>query len=126
MNITKANREHVRMRFGGFCAYCGDKLDARWHADHLKPIRREWHKPGAGMERPENHTLENLMPACPPCNLDKHAMTLEEWRGKLQGAPGVLSRNHATYRHALRFGLVAETGNVVRFHFELVAPGVER
>ena len=30
----------------------------------------------------------------------------------------VLARNHATYRHAVRFGLVQETGAVVVFHFE--------
>lgn len=118
MRITKAEREQVRTKFGGLCAYCGQSLGDRWHADHMEPIRREWWKGGGGMERPQNDTVDNLMPACPPCNIDKHAMSLEEWRKKLQGASGVLSRNHATYRHAVRFGLVRETGAVVVFHFE--------
>ena len=121
--VTKAEREQVRLRFGGLCAYCGKPLGDRWHADHFEPVRREWWKTGGGMERPQNDTLENLMPACAPCNLDKHAMTLEDWRRKLQDAAGVLARNHATYRHAVRFGLVQETGAVVVFHFE--RPNVE-
>jgi hypothetical protein len=58
------------------------------------------------------------MPSCAPCNIDKHAMPLEDWRRKLAGACGVLARNHATYRHAVRFGLVAETGSAIVFHFE--------
>ena len=45
-------------------------------------------------------------------------MPLEDWRRKLQDAAGVLARNHATYRHAVRFGLVQETGARVVFHFE--------
>lgn len=116
--LTKSEREDLRMRFAGLCAYCGEPLGVRWHADHFEPVRREWWKPGGGMERPHNDTLANLLPACAPCNLDKHAMTLEDWRRKLQGAAGVLARNHATYRHAVRFGLVVETGVAVAFHFE--------
>lgn len=116
--ITKHERETVRLRFDGLCAYCGSPLGDRWHADHFQPVRREWWKAGGGMERPQNDTLDNLMPSCAPCNLDKHAMTLEDWRRKLQGAAGVLGRNHATYRHALRFGLVQETGKSVVFFFE--------
>lgn len=119
MKITKKQRGVLREKFGGRCAYCGKTLGERWHADHFEPIRREWWKKDGGMERPQNDTLENMMPSCAPCNIDKHAMTLEDWRLKLQGACGVLQRNHPTYRHAVRFGLVEETGARVVFHFEL-------
>lgn len=68
--------------------------------------------------RPENDKVENLMPACPPCNIDKHSFSMEEWRRKLQDATNVLSRNSPTYRHAKRFGLVKETGANVVFYFE--------
>lgn len=120
MRLSKAERERVRTMFDGRCAYCGDALAERWHADHVEAIRREWWKPTGGMERPENDHAGNLMPACAPCNLDKHAMTIEQWRGKLTNGPGVLSRNHPTYRHAVRFGLVKETAAPVVFHFERV------
>lgn len=73
---------------------------------------------GGTCERPQNLRAENLMPACPPCNIDKHASSLEGWRGKLQSACDVLRRNQPTYRHALRFGLVAETGTTITFYFE--------
>lgn len=128
MKLTKAQRETVRLRFGGLCAYCGDQLGERWHADHLQPVERKLIRiPGAGlrcsgeMHRPENDTIDNLMPSCPPCNIDKHTSSLESWRQKLQGACGVLTRNQPTYRHALRFGLVQETGAMVTFYFERIA-----
>lgn len=125
MKLTKSDREQVRLKFGGRCAYCGQPLEARWHADHLEPIERKFkYVPGKGavlsneMWRPENDTLENMMPACPPCNIDKHSMSLENWRRKLQNAANVLMRNNPTYRHAIRFGLIKETGEKIVFYFE--------
>lgn len=122
MKLTRLQREELRLRFGGLCAYCGCPLGDRWHADHFEPVMRQWWKKDGSMDNPQHDTLENLMPSCAPCNIDKHAMALERWRLKLQRATDVLRRNHPTYRHALRFGLVAETGDPVRFHFELAAP----
>jgi 5-methylcytosine-specific restriction endonuclease McrA len=118
VKLTKQQREALRAKYEGRCAYCGEQLGDRWHADHLEPVRREWWKKEGGMERPENDHLANLMPACAPCNIDKHAMSLEEWRKKLERAPEVLTRNNPTYRHALRFGLVCEMGSRVVFLFE--------
>jgi hypothetical protein len=118
VKLTKQQREQVRMRFNGLCAYCGNPLGARWHADHFEPVRREWWKKEGGMERPQFDCLENLMPACQPCNLDKHALSLEEWRRWLANKVQVLRRDSSTYRHAVNFGLIAETGAAVVFHFE--------
>lgn len=125
MKLKKAEREQIRQKFGGRCAYCGNPLGERWHADHLEPVERKFkYVPGKGavltgeMWRPENDNLDNMMPACPPCNIDKHSMTLEGWRRKLQDATNVLTRNNPTYRHALRFGLISETGAKVVFYFE--------
>lgn len=125
MKLTKAEREQVRMKFGGRCAYCGELLGDRWHADHFEPVERIIkYVSGKGAVqtgecyRPERHRLDNMMPACPPCNIDKHSMTLEGWRRKLQDATNVLMRNNPTYRHAKRFGLLTETGARVTFHFE--------
>ena len=126
MRLTKAEREHVRAMFCGRCAYCGLSLGERWHADHVEPVERklavvEGRIVTTGeVHRPERDSLANLWPSCPPCNIDKHTHSLESWRRKLQDACNVLARNQPTYRHALRFGLVAETGAVVTFHFERV------
>ena len=40
MKLTKAQREQLKNKFGGHCAYCGDQLGDKWHADHLAPIYR--------------------------------------------------------------------------------------
>ena len=127
MRLTKAQRESVKMKFGGRCAYCGEPLGDRWHADHLEAVVRKmrWEHgkgfvPTGELLRPKNDTLANLMPACAPCNIDKGPNTLEWWRGKLQDATGVLTRNNPTYRHAKRFGLVTETGTPIVFHFETI------
>lgn len=120
MKLTKAQRETLRSRFDGLCAYCGQPLGDRWHADHFESVRRNFWKKDGSMERPENDCIDNLMPACPPCNIDKHSMSLEEWRKKLQRACEVLSAHQPTYRHAVRYGLVQETGTRIVFHFEKI------
>lgn len=132
MKLTKAQRATLREMFGGKCAYCGCVLGDRWHADHVQHVEREmkWLPVAGGgrrlistgkVHRPERDCIKNLMPSCAPCNIDKHAMTLEDWRQKLQNAVGVLTRNQPTFRHAVRFGLVHATNATVVFHFERLA-----
>src|SRR6218665_2381220 len=124
MRLNKKQRDELRLKFGGLCAYCGLPLGDRWHADHFEPIvRSDWWskragKPDRGPDNPERDTLTNLMPACAPCNIDKHRMSLEDWRGQLQRRCGVLSSAYSTYRSLLRFGLIVETGSPIVFHFE--------
>ncbi|MRV72520.1 HNH endonuclease [Duganella sp. FT92W] len=128
MKLTKAQRSTLHAMFGGRCAYCGEPLGERWHADHVLPVERKLqHVRGKGLVptgelyRPENDTIANLMPACPPCNIDKHMMSLEDWRGKLSRSLDVLARSQPTYRHARRFGLLQETPKLITFYFERVA-----
>lgn len=64
--------------------------------------------------------MGNLMPACPPCNLDKAMYSVDQWRLKLEGSAASLARYSSTYRHALRFGLVAPISYRVTFYFELM------
>lgn len=36
MALTKKQREKLRMKFGGRCAYCGCELPEKgWHAGHV-------------------------------------------------------------------------------------------
>jgi 5-methylcytosine-specific restriction endonuclease McrA len=122
VKLTKSQRETLKCMFGGLCAYCGKPLGDRWHADHFEPIRRNnWGRnPNAVPEHPERDTEANLMPACAPCNIDKHTFSLEEWRGQLERRCEVLRNSYAQYRSMVRFGLVYETGFKVVFHFERV------
>lgn len=53
----------------GRCAYCGIKLDARFHVDHIIPVSR------GGSNDPENLCL-----ACRDCNLSKKDKTPDEWK----------------------------------------------
>lgn len=120
--ITKKEREVLKQKFGGKCAYCGVTLSERWHADHIEAIHRNWWNPDKKGEcdRPENDNIANMNPSCAPCNIDKHASTLEGWRMKLSRTLDVLNRNNPTYRHAKRFGLIEETQSEIIFYFEKI------
>lgn len=118
MRLKKGERELVRQRFGGLCAYCGRPLPERWHADHFEPVHRNSFWNNRGPAHPENHRLDNMMPACPQCNISKGPMTLEDWRLWLSGHVASLNNYNTPYRLAKCFGLVVETEAPVVFYFE--------
>ncbi len=82
MKLTKKQRCELHAKFAGHCAYCGVLLGDRWHADHMEAVSartREVDGKYSGaiiLGRPENHAINNMMPACVPCNLSKAAMPL--------------------------------------------------
>jgi hypothetical protein len=119
--LTVAERALVRAMYGGRCAYCGCELPERWHVDHLKPVRRRrFASPGrSSMRLPQRHRLDNCMPSCPPCNIDKHARSLEQWRAWLGAHLRSLQRQ-PNYRLVRAHGLVAEVEAPVVFFFERV------
>lgn len=125
---TKAQRDQLRQKFGGKCAYCGAGLDKAMHADHLKPVTRitrdqygrslpasEHRMMGA-----QHNTVENMMPACAPCNLHKGGYSLEGWRDILQRSASILRRDTSTFRAGERFGIISAKERPVIFHFEQV------
>ena len=59
-DITRIERAMMFEYFGGHCAYCGDELTAKWHADHLVSVGR------GGF-----HHHSNRVPSCPRCNEDE-------------------------------------------------------
>ena len=129
MKLTKAQREQLKNKFGGHCAYCGDQLGDKWHADHIEAVKRDIIHVGGGklvsgeMTRPHLDTIENMNPACVPCNLNKSSMSIEGWRGVLGGYRKALIRDSHTFRHSLRFGLVEFTDKPVVFFFETYQQG---
>lgn len=130
MKLTKAQRAALREKFGGRCAYCGQPLGERWHADHIEPIvrndwlqRRDVHAPVRGPDWPERDTVENMNPACAPCNIDKHSLTLESWRQIIQRSAEVMQRDVSTFRRALRYNLVQVNPDPVVFYFERIGGG---
>jgi hypothetical protein len=119
MKLTKKQRSEVFAKFDGRCAYCGCELGDRWHADHMEPVIRLDAERGA--ERPENHSLDNMMPACAPCNISKSRMAIEDWRQWIAGHVNSLNSYHPIYRLAKAYGLVVETQAPVTFYFERLA-----
>ena len=117
----KIDREKLRNMFGGKCAYCGCDLPEKFHADHIKPVQRRVY--GKGIENPGNHNIENIYPACQPCNRYKASMPLEGWRECIENLPNVLERDSGAFRHADRFGLVKIDRKQVRFYFEILKDG---
>lgn len=128
MKLTKAQRAALREKFGGRCAYCGQPLGDKWHADHIEAVERKLERvPDMGVYRlrttgefhkPQNDTLENMNPACPPCNIDKHSLSLESWRAIIERSNEVLARDVSTFRRAVRYGLVVLHPKPVVFYFE--------
>jgi len=56
--------------WGGRCAYCGDP--APLEIDHRVPLSRGG-----------TNSIENILPACGPCNRRKYAMSEDEFRARL-------------------------------------------
>jgi len=61
------------VRFRGRCAYCG--APARLHADHRTPLSRGG-----------TNSIDNILPACAPCNMSKHDRTESEYLIRKYGA----------------------------------------
>ncbi len=117
MKLNKQQRAELKQKFGGHCAYCGELLGDKWHADHLVAVVRDLTtgKP----EKPENDVYENLMPACTACNHNKRSLSLESWRSLLAHYRDIqVPRDCSQIRHLMRFGLVEFIQKPVKFFFE--------
>jgi 5-methylcytosine-specific restriction endonuclease McrA len=71
-----------------------------------------------GCFNPENYNLENQNPACASCNINKHEMSLEQFRSLIAGFMKHLNEVSTQYKLAKRYGLVVETNIDVKFYFE--------
>lgn len=121
--MKKEQREIVKNKYNGRCAYCGEELGIKFHIDHLIPVKRiyTWEngkfKPTGKMENPELDTIENMMPSCASCNIQKSSMPLEHFRDIIKDKLKQLERE-SNYRTAKRYGLVIEKPKEIVFYFE--------
>lgn len=117
LTVSKKQRVAVFEKSNGACWYCGCDLPKRWHVDHVVPVDRD----SLGRVGPANmhlHNVDNMVPACAPCNLFKSDMTIELFRDML-GAQIRMVRNYSVkFRNAERFGLVQEIKKPIVFWFE--------
>lgn len=130
MALTKKQRAELRMKFGGKCAYCGCELGEKWHADHVEAALRKWEFSERRQDgtrravatgefwRPENDAIENLFPACAPCNLFKATFTVEYFREQVAAQAERARAYSVNFRTAERFGLVEVVTKPVVFWFE--------
>jgi 5-methylcytosine-specific restriction endonuclease McrA len=60
----------IAKRDGGyFCFYCKGRLGSDFHVDHKIPVAQGG-----------DHAFDNFVLACMPCNQEKHAKTIGEYR----------------------------------------------
>ncbi|WP_050420314.1 HNH endonuclease [Bradyrhizobium tropiciagri] len=60
----------LAVRDGGWiCFYCKAELDSGYHIDHKLPVARGG-----------SHSMKNFALACMPCNQEKHAKDIDEYR----------------------------------------------
>ena len=117
MKLTKQQRAELKMKFGGHCAYCGELLGDKWHADHLAPIYRGYEFDHQIPHRGEDK-FENLMPACVSCNLSKSVFSLDVWRKELTEKVTRLIKYEKNFRLVVAFGQVEIKPDPVVFFFE--------
>lgn len=117
--IPKSVRKLVYAKYNGHCAYCGcDIPEKGFNVDHLHCLRNyEYTEEFTGIDV---HDISNLMPSCGSCNRYKATMDLETFRKQLQNIPDRLKRDVCTYNIAVRFGMVQENREPIKFYFERV------
>lgn len=124
--MNKKDRQIIFDKYGGKCAYCGTTLEKGWHADHIKPIVRDFkwnsekkrHEQTGDCRKPENEVLENCNPSCASCNIQKNSFSIEEFRSNIKKFLESLNQYSTQFKFAKRYGLVSETGIEVKFYFE--------
>lgn len=122
---SKRQKEALRAKFDGRCAYCGGLLE-KMHADHMEPVVRlfidPWSNPLPAAERsfknPERNVVSNMMPACAPCNLHKGGYSLEQWRKYLHRSAEIVRKQTSTFRAGERFGVITVSDAPITFYFE--------
>ncbi|PAR35832.1 HNH endonuclease [Vibrio metoecus] len=124
-------RKLVWEKSGGKCWYCGCDLPKNgWHADHYYPIvrlleenrnekgRLLGYKTGKDCLYPELDKIENLVPACAPCNNFKHSLSPEQYRIAIANQFENVLKNSTGLRQLQRLNLVDLDKKPVVFWFE--------
>lgn len=78
MYISKKNREIVRNKYGGKCAYTGTELLPDWQIDHIIPIKA--YNKGYFSCNGNPNDITNLLPCQRIINHYKRGLPLEDFR----------------------------------------------
>jgi 5-methylcytosine-specific restriction endonuclease McrA len=78
MYISKKNREIIKNKYGGKCAYSGTDLLPDWQVDHIKPLIRH---PFSGEPMfGDAHHIDNMVPCQRIINHYKGSLDLQTFR----------------------------------------------
>ena len=130
MYISKKDREFIKQKFGGKCAYSGTELEPDWQVDHIIPVVRNWWTNTAMFE--DAHNLDNMVPVQKLINHYKGSIRLEEFRSWLLGGLHIrlkkVPKNPRTEKGekkkayilkiASYFGITEDTPFSGKFYFE--------
>jgi 5-methylcytosine-specific restriction endonuclease McrA len=83
MYISKKDRETIKNKFGGKCAYTGTDLKEDWQVEHIVPLVRNWLTNTAMF--PDAHKLDNMVPVQKIVNHYKGSLDLETFRSWFLG-----------------------------------------
>lgn len=75
--MKESDREIIKMKYGGLCAYSGTPLADDWQIDHMRPVLRDF---AGGYIRPDADCFENMVPCQKVINHYKGSLGLEEFR----------------------------------------------
>jgi hypothetical protein len=76
MYISKKDRERIKQKFGGKCAYTGTVLKDDWQVDHIEP---QFKFDNGYCQCDKNH-INNLLPSQKIVNHYKRGSGIEEFR----------------------------------------------
>lgn len=115
MKLSKSARQSVLDKSGGHCWYCGVNIEGkRWQADHFHPIVRF----NDSCLYPLLDAIENMVPACAPCNNYKSSMGIEVFRNNVARQRDATLNASTGLRQLLRLGRVEFSSDPVVFWFE--------
>jgi hypothetical protein len=107
--FTKKEREQVWEKTEGRCYLCGKRLSLHdMQVDHVFPFIM-----GGSDE------MENLMPVCRSCNMDKMDLPLWIYKDYINRTYDSLIHNSAAFRRLVKFGVIRKsTYGFTGFYFE--------
>ena len=134
MYISKKDREKIKNKFNGKCAYSGTLLEDDWQVEHIQPLCRSF-----GYCDIENHNMDNMVPVQAAINHYKFSLDVETFKswllGGLHNRLAKLPKNPRTeksqkhkdnlWKIANYFGITPDKAFTGKLYFEILNHGSE-
>lgn len=129
-SIPKAMRQQVYDKYHGHCAYCGREIKmSEMQVDHIVPIAHSIYGPREQAEKVRKmfddgsiNGIDNLMPACRPCNFYKGINNIDGLRQRIQSELEHTCRSTFQTRLAMQYGMIEYKPWDGVFYFERKEP----